>query len=69
MTTYYAQPIARRDDGAVLTDDIVECLDDEDAIRCAENLAHSPGYIGAWAFSITGDSGDLRVLERFGGVG
>jgi hypothetical protein len=39
MTNYYAQPIARRVDGVVLTDDIVECLDDEDAIRRAQNLA------------------------------
>jgi hypothetical protein len=53
----------------VLTDDIVECLDDEDAITCAQNLARSPGYIGSWAFSITGDPDDPQVLKRFGGVG
>jgi len=68
MTNYYAQPIAHRDDGMVLTDDIVECLDDEDAIRRAEHLARSPGYIGSWAFSITGDPDDPQVLKRCGGL-
>jgi hypothetical protein len=57
ITNYYAQPIARRDDGAVLTDDTVECLDAESAIRCAERLARSLGYVGAWAFSWTDHDG------------
>lgn len=48
--TYYAQPIARRDDGAVPVDDAVECESEEAAIERADRMSRQRGYIGAWAF-------------------
>jgi hypothetical protein len=71
-TIYYlAAPIARRDDGTILTDDAVECLSAEAAIRRAEQMSRQPHYIGAWAFSHTGYPAigrfnDAEVLKRFG---
>jgi hypothetical protein len=47
MIYYLAAPIARRDDGAILTDDAVECLSAEVAIRSAEQMSRQPHYIGA----------------------
>ena len=71
VTYYVAAPIARRDDGAILTDDAVECPSAEAAIRCAEQMSRAPGYIGAWAFSRTGYPAigwyDDEALKRFGG--
>ena len=71
MIYYLAAPIARRDDGAILTDDAVECLSAEAAIRRAEQMSRQPHYIGAWAFSHTGYPaadrfGNAKVLKRFG---
>jgi hypothetical protein len=71
MIYYLAAPIARRDDGAILTDDAVECLSAEAAIRSAEQMSRQPHYIGAWAFSHTGYTAigrfdDAEVLKRFG---
>ena len=68
---FLAAPIARRDDGAILTDDAVECSSAEAAIRCAEKMSRTSGYIGAWAFSHSGDPNigwvkDAKVLRRFG---
>jgi hypothetical protein len=47
ITYYIAAPIARRDDGALLTDDAVECCSAEAAIECARQMAHASGYVGA----------------------
>jgi hypothetical protein len=73
ITYFVAAPIARRDDGALLTDDAVECCSAEAAIECARQMAHALGYVGAWAFSRTGYPGsgwyeDAQVLRRFGGL-
>ena len=71
MIYYLAAPIARRDDGAILTDDAVECLSAEAAIHRAEQMSRQPHYIGAWAFANTGYPAigrldDAEVLKRFG---
>jgi hypothetical protein len=71
--TYLAAPIARRDDGAVLTDAAVECPSAEAAIECARQMFRSLAFIGAWAFSRTGYPvlgwyEDAEVLKRFGGI-
>jgi hypothetical protein len=73
ITYFVAQPIARRDDGALLADEPVECPSARAAIRLAEQMACTSGYIGAWAFSRTGHPGagwceDAEVLRRFGGL-
>ena len=52
MTTIYvAAPIARRDDGAITTADAERCETAEAAIKRAESLSRSQGYIGGWAFT------------------
>jgi hypothetical protein len=71
MIYYLAAPIARRDDGTILTDDAIECVSAEAAIRHAEQMSRQPHYIGAWAFShtgcpATGPLDDAEVLKRFG---
>ena len=73
VTYCIAAAIALRDDGAVLTDFAVECPSAEAAINCAEQMSRVPGYVGAWAFSRSGDPGtgwyeDAKVLRRFGGL-
>jgi hypothetical protein len=73
MTYYVAAPIARRDDGAVLCDEAIQCSSSEAAIECARQMARSPFYVGAWAFSRTGYPSlgwfeDAEVLRRFGDI-
>jgi hypothetical protein len=67
-----ALPIVRRDDGAILCDEAVECPSPEAAIECARQMARLPYNIGAVAFTRSGwpDIGwyeDAEVLRRFGG--
>jgi hypothetical protein len=64
MIYYLAAPIARRDDGAILTDDAVECLSAEAAIHRAEQMSRQPHYIGACP--AIGRFDDAEVLKRFG---
>jgi hypothetical protein len=50
----------------------VRCINANHAIAVAELLASGPHYVGAWAFSRTGDLAtgwfeDPEVLARFGG--
>jgi hypothetical protein len=72
-TCFVAAPIVQRDDGALLEDDAVECCLAEAAVEMARQMARAPGYVGAWAFSRTGNpaSGwyeDPEVLCRFGSI-
>lgn len=72
VTCYFAQPLARCDDGAVVADAITECPSAEVAIRMAEQMASTPGYIASWAFSRAGYPsigwfGPSETLRRFGG--
>ena len=71
MTTIYvAAPIARRDDGAIITADAVRCGSAEAAVESAERLSRTQGYIGAWAFRAIGNPTygfEIdEVLHRFG---
>jgi hypothetical protein len=71
MTTIYvAAPIARRDDGVIITADAVRCENTEAAIEHAERLSRTQGYIGGWAFTAVGDQTYgyeiEKVLSRFG---
>jgi hypothetical protein len=53
-TIYVAAPIARRDDGAIITADAGGCESADAAIERAERLSQAQGYIGAWAFAAVG---------------
>jgi hypothetical protein len=48
---YVTAPIARRDNGAIITADAVKCESAEAAVERAEHLSQTQGYLGAWAFS------------------
>jgi hypothetical protein len=70
-TYYVAAPIARRDDGALVEDQAVRCVNAEHAIAVAEIMASEPHYAGAWAYCRTGDPTTgwfepAEVLKRFG---
>lgn len=70
-TIYVAVPIARRDDGELVEDRAVRCLNAAHAIMVAEVFAAEPYYCGAWAYCRTGNSAtgwyeDAEVLKRFG---
>jgi len=73
ITWHAAVPIARRDDGAILTDDAIECASPEAAVECARQMAGLPQYVGAVAYTRTGypDIGwyePAEILGRFGGI-
>ena len=51
----------------------IECLNPNAAIMKAEALARKPGFVGAIAFSrsgdlATGDFGDAKLIRKFGEV-
>ena len=50
--------LARRDAGVIVQDNqgAVECASAEAAVRLAEAMAHTPGYVAAMAFARTGRS-------------
>ena len=58
LVTYLVLPLARRDDGVIVEDNhgAVECASAEAAMRLAEAMAHTPGYVAAMAFARTGRS-------------
>jgi hypothetical protein len=73
VTYYVAAPIAQSDDGTVLYADegAIECPSAEAAIRLAEEMASSPSYVAAVAFSrsgcpFSGQFGPAEVLKRCG---
>lgn len=73
ITWHAAMPIARRDDGAILTDYAVECASPEAAVECARQLADLPQYVGAVAYTRTGIPAlgwyePAEILRRFGGI-
>ena len=72
VTYFVALPFVAADDG-VAPGDPVECLSSQAAILRAEYLSQREGFVGALAFSRSGDlsSGtfeDAQVLKRFGDV-
>jgi hypothetical protein len=54
LQCHSAMPIVRRDDGAILTDDAVECPSPEAAVECARQMSRLPYYIRAGAFTRSG---------------
>jgi hypothetical protein len=72
VTYYVAMPFVAADDGAA-PGEAVECTSASAAITRAEALSRKEGYVGAVAFSRTGDPaagefGDAVVLRSFGEV-
>jgi hypothetical protein len=74
FTYFAAMPVAIRDAAVMVEDRAIQCCDADHAISTAMWMACEPGFVGARAFSRTGDPTTGRfepaeVLRRFGGVG
>jgi hypothetical protein len=72
ITYYVALPFVSADD-SFAPGEAVECLNPNAAIMKAEALARKPGFVGAIAFSrsgdlATGDFGDAKLIRKFGAV-
>jgi hypothetical protein len=72
VTYYVALPFVATGDG-ITPGEAVECFDPNFAVLRAEAFSHRPGYVGALAFSRTGDpaTGDFRdakIIRKFGDV-
>ncbi|MDB5608552.1 MAG: hypothetical protein JWP25_5452 [Bradyrhizobium sp.] len=72
VTYYVALPFVLSDEG-VAAAEAIECFNPSAAVMKAEALSRKEGYIGALAFSrsgnpATGDFGDAKVIRRFGDV-
>lgn len=72
VTYYVALPFVASDDG-VAPGEPTECFNPVAAMRRAEALARAAGYVGAVAFSRTGDPGSGEfaaavVLRAYGNV-
>ena len=75
LVTYCVLPLARRDDGMIVPDDhgVVECANAEAAVRLAEAMAHTHGYVAALAFArsgspATGQYGAAKVFKHVGSL-
>jgi hypothetical protein len=72
ITYYVALPFVPSDDG-IAPAEPVECFNPNAAVMRAEVLSRKAGYVGALAFSrtgdpATGDFGDAKVIRKFGEV-
>jgi hypothetical protein len=72
ITYSVALPFVPSDHGIAPADPI-ECFNPSAAVMRAEALSRKPGYVGAVAFSrtgdpATGDFGDAKVIRKFGEV-
>ena len=72
VTYYVALPFVASDEG-IAPGEAVECINPNSAVMKAEALSRKPGYVGAIAFSrsgdpLTGEFGDARLLRKFGNV-
>ena len=72
ITYYVALPFVPSDDG-IAPAEPVECFNPNAAVMPAEALSRKAGYVGAVAFSrtgdpATGDFGDAKVIRKFGDV-
>jgi hypothetical protein len=70
VTYYVALPFVSTEDGMAPAE-AVECFNPNAAVMKAEALSRRPGYVGAIAFSRTGDPatgtfGDATVIRKFG---
>jgi hypothetical protein len=72
VTYFVALPFVVTDDG-IVPGTAVECFNPNSAVMCAEAFSHRSGYVGALAFSRTGDpaTGDFRdakIIRKFGDI-
>lgn len=72
VTYYVALPFVTTEDG-IASGEAVECSNPNSAVMRAEAFSRKPGYVGALAFSRTGDpaTGDFRnarIIRKFGDV-
>jgi hypothetical protein len=72
VTYYVALPFVSSDDG-IAPGEAVECFNPSAAVMRAEALSRKEGYVGAVAFSrsgdpATGDFSDATVIRKFGHV-
>jgi hypothetical protein len=72
ITYYVALPFVASDDG-IAPAEATECFNPIAAAMRAEALSRKPGYVGAVAFSrtgdpATGDFGDAKLIRKFGDV-
>jgi hypothetical protein len=72
VTYYVVLPFVEANDGIAAVE-AVECFNPNAAMMRAEALSRRPGYVGAIAFSrtgdpATGDFGDAKVIRKFGKV-
>jgi hypothetical protein len=70
ITYYVALPFVPAEDG-IGPAEAVECFNPNAAVMCAEAMSHKPGYVGAVAFSRTGDPAtgdfvDAKLIRKFG---
>jgi hypothetical protein len=72
VTYFVALPFVATDDG-IAAGEPTECFNPSAVVMRAEALSRKEGYVGAIAFSrtgdpATGDFGDAKVLKKFGDV-
>lgn len=72
ITYYVALPFVVADDG-LAPGQAVECLNPNAAVMKAEALSRKEGFVGAIAFSRSGDLatsdfGDAKLIRKFGDV-
>jgi hypothetical protein len=72
LTYFVALPFVATDDG-IAAGEPAECLNPSAVVMRAEALSRKEGYVGAIAFSrtgdpATGDFSDAKVLKKFGDV-
>jgi hypothetical protein len=72
VTYFVALPFAAADDG-IAAGEPTECFNPNAAVMRAEALSRKEGYVGAVAFSrtgdpATGDFSDAKVIRKFGDV-
>jgi hypothetical protein len=72
VTYFVALPFVATDDG-IAAGQPTECFNPSAVVMRAEALSRKEGYVGAIAFSrtgdpATGDFGDAKVLKKFGDV-
>lgn len=72
ITYYVALPFVFADDG-LKPGEAVECTNQNAAIMKAEALSRKEGFVGAIAFSrsgdlATGNFGDAKLIRKFGDV-
>jgi hypothetical protein len=72
VTYFVALPFVATDDG-IAAGQPTECFNPSAVVMRAESLSRKEGYVGAIAFSrtgdpATGDFGDAKVLKKFADV-